>query len=510
METIELKKLRILDETLRNAQQSLWATRMRTKSMLPIAPVMDEAGFDTVCVHAGVSFETTAMYLFEDPWERMRLLRQQMPKTRFDVLVRARNLWGWQSQPYDVQTLYLKTLLRNGVDSFKVFDALNDLRNMEWLIKEGKRLGFKVKGLIGFNESPAHTDEYLANKAREYDRLGVDALILSDSAGVMFPKRVHSALAAIREAIGDLELHFHCHTITGLEKEGCREAIRAGVDVIWTASRPLAYGTSIPSTLDILRMAHEEGRETEVDETRVQEIDDWFYWVAHEEHRAIPEEVRFDPAFYQLYVGHQIPGGMISNMVKQLQDLHLEHRLPEVLEEAYHIRAELGYPHMATPYSQFVGVQAVLNVTTGKRYATVPDALRLYARGAFGRPIQPLDPNVLDILVGDAPLIDSLEGLDAPALPRIRAEHGPFESDEDLLLFLFLNPAAYNNFKKNKTPITWNPRRCPVTALIKELMNLADLESVELERGSLKLALSRTPPDKFSAHPSAGEGTLAN
>ena len=237
-------------------------------------------------------------------------------------------------------------------------------------------------------------------------------------------------------------------------------------------------------------MAREEGREIDVDEKRVQEIDDWFYWVAHQEGRAIPEDVRFDPAFYQRYVGHQIPGGMFSNLVKQLQDLGLEHRLPEVLEEASRVRAELGYPHMSTPFSQFVGVQAVLNVTDGKRYATIPEALRLYARGSFGRPIHPLDPTVLDILVGDAPLIDPLKGLDEPALPRIRAEHGPFESDEDLLLFLFLNPAAYNNFKREKKPITWNPRRCPVTALVKELANRGDLASIEVERGPLKLALS--------------------
>lgn len=488
METT-VKTLRILDETLRNGQQSLWATRMRTRSMLPIAPVMDEAGYDTVCVHAGVSFETAAMYLFEDPWERVRLLRQQMPKTNFDVLVRARNLWGWQSQPYDVQTLYLETLLRNGVDSFKVFDGLNDLRNMEWLIREGRRLGFKVKGLVGFNDSPAHSDQYLAGKAKEFADHGVHALILSDSAGVMFPQRVRSALTAIRAAIGDLELHFHCHTITGLEREGCREAIRAGADVIWTAARPLAYGHAVPSTLDILRMAREEGRRTEVDEKRQAEIDDWFAWVAYEERRPVPEPVRFDPAAYQRYVGHQIPGGMISNMIKQLQDLGLEHRLPEVLEEASRVRAELGYPHMSTPFSQFVGVQAVMNVTSGQRYGTVPEPVRLYARGFFGRPIHPIDPNILDRLTGGAPPMDSLAGLDDPVLPRIRAEHGPFESDEDLLLFLFLHPAAYNNFKKNRTPITWNPRRSPVTALVKELASRRDLDSVEVERGTLRLAL---------------------
>lgn len=486
-----MKKLRFLDETLRNGQQSLWATRMRTESMLPIAPVMDEAGFDEVCVMAGVSFETAAMYLLEDPWERMRLLRQHMPKTRLDVLVRARNLWGWKGQPYDVQELFLRTLLRNGVDSIKVFDGLNDLRNMEWLVKKAKKLGFKVKGLLGYNDTPAHTDEYLARKAGEFVRLGVDALILSDSAGVMFPRRVRSALAAIRAAIGDLEMHFHAHAITGLTRDCCREAIRAGVDVIWTAARPLAWGTSVPSTLDILRLAREEGRETDLDERRLREIDDWFYWVAHEEGKPTPDEVRFDPAFYQQYAGHQIPGGMISNLVKQLQDLGLQHRLQEVLEEASRVRSELGYPHMSTPFSQFVGVQAVLNVMEGRRYATVPESVRLYARGYFGRPIHPLDPNVLDMLVGDAPLLDSLEGMEEPALPGIRAEYGPFDSDEDLLLSLFLNPAAYNNFKQNKKSITWNPRRCPLAALVKELKNRGDLARVELERGPLKLTFAR-------------------
>lgn len=485
-----MKKLRLLDETLRNGQQSLWATRMRTKSMLPIAPVMDRAGFDTVCVMAGVSFETAAMYLFEDPWERIRLLRREMPGARLDALVRARNLWGWRSQPYDVQTLFLETLMRNGVDGFKVFDGLNDLRNMDWLIREGRRLGFKVKGLIGYNDSPAHTDAYLTAKAREFAVHGIDALILSDSAGVMFPERVRSALRGIRGAIGELELHFHSHTITGLSEEGCREAIRAGVDVIWTAARPLAYGTSIPWTMDVVRMAREEGREVDVDESLVEEIDDWFHWVAHEEGRAVPEQVRYDPALYRRYVGHQIPGGMISNLRKQLQDLGLEQRLPEVLEEASRVRAELGYPHMSTPFSQFVGVQAVLNVTEGRRYASVPEAVRLYVRGAFGRPIHPIDPEVLDRVVGDAPMLDSLAGLDEPALPRIRAEHGPFESDEDLLVFLFLHPAAYLGYRENRKPIAWTPRRSPVSALATELLRRTDLAWVEIERGPLKLRLS--------------------
>ncbi|MCL4744253.1 MAG: hypothetical protein KJZ83_02445 [Burkholderiaceae bacterium] len=485
-----MKKLLILDETLRNAQQSLWATRMRTKSMLPIASVMDQAGFDTICVGAGVTFETAAMYLHEDPWERMRLLRREAPRTRFDVLVRARNLWGWRAQPFDVQTLYLETLLRNGVDSFKLFDGLNDMRNMDHLLSEGIRLGFKVKGFVGFNESPAHTDEYLAEKAKEFVQRGVHAIVISDSAGVMRPERARSALTAVRAAIGDLELHFHAHTSTGLGREACRQAIRAGVDVIWTAARPVAWGTALPATRDVIQIAREEGRTVEVDEDRIREIDDWFYWVAHEEGQPVPEELPFDPAHFQSYIGHQIPGGMISNLVKQLQDRWLEKRLPDVLEDASRVRAELGYPHMSTPFSQFVGVQAVMNVIQGERYATPPEALRLYSRGAFGKPIWPLDPNVQDRLTGGAAPIDPLDGLDEPALPKIRAEHGPFESDEDLLLFLFLHPAAYGDFKKNRQPITWSPRPHPVCALVKALAGRTDIASVEIERGPLKVTLS--------------------
>lgn len=486
------KKIKLLDETLRNAQQSLWATRMRTESMLPIAEMIGQAGFDTVCVAAGVTFESAAMFLHEDPWERMRLLHQRMPNTRFDVLVRARNLWGWKAQPYDVQTLFLETLLRNGVDSFKLFDGLNDLRNMDHFLSEGRRLGFKVKGFVGFNESPAHTDAYLAAKAKEFIDRGVHALVLSDSPGVMKPERAFSALSAVREAIGDTELHFHCHTTAGLGREACRQAIRADVDVIWTAARPLAWGTALPSARAIAEMARNEGCEVDVDDAVLEEIDDWFYWVAHKYGKPVPEEKPFDPAFYQSYVGHQIPGGMISNLQQQLKDRGLEDRLPEVLEEAARVRQELGYPHMSTPFSQFVGVQAVMNVIQGERYASPPEALQLYARGAFGETIASMDQNIRDRLSGGEGPIDPLEGLDEPVLPKIRAEYGPFESDEDLLLFLFLHPAAYEDFRKNRKPIVSKSRPHPVACLAEDLMARDDLGSVDISCGKdVSLSLSR-------------------
>ncbi|MCB1427488.1 MAG: hypothetical protein R3D65_13880 [Zhengella sp.] len=477
------RKIKLLDETLRNAQQSLWATRMRTESMLPIADTIGRAGFDTVCVAAGVSFETAAMFLHEDPWERMRLLKRRMPDTRFDVLVRARNLWGWKAQPYDVQTLFLQTLMRNGVDSFKLFDGLNDLRNMDYFLGEGRRLGFDVKVLLGWNESPAHTDAYLAAKSREIAEREVDGLILSDSPGVMTPERAKSSVAAVRGAIGDMDLHFHCHTTGGLGRGACREAIRAGANVIWTAARPLAWGSALPWAGDIVEMAREEGFEVDVDDAALAEIDDWFYWVTYQEGRKPSEEKPFDPAFYQSYVGHQIPGGMISNLVQQLKDRGLEDRLPEVLEEAGRVRRELGYPHMSTPFSQFVGVQAVMNVIQGERYANPPDALRIYARGGFGQTIAEMDQDVRDRLANGLPEIDPLEGLDEPLIPKIRAEHGPFESDEDLLTFLFLHPAAYQDYRANRKPIIDRPRLHPVVYLAEELMARKNLSQVEVALG---------------------------
>lgn len=486
------RKIRLLDETLRNAQQSLWATRMRSESMIPIADVIGRAGFDMVCVAAGVTFETAAMYLHEDPWERMRLLHRQMPDMPLDVLIRARNLWGWKAQPFDVQTLFLETLMRNGVTSFKVFDSLDDMRNVDHLISEGRRLGFHVKGFVGFNESPAHTDDYLVGKARQLVERGVHAFVLSDSPGVMRPDRAYSALAAIRSAIGDgMDLHFHCHTTSGLGRAACRQAIRAGVDVIWTAARPLAWGSALPAARDMVEMAREEGCEIDMDEDALARIDDWFTWIAYKEGKPIPEEKPFDPACYQSYVGHQIPGGMISNLVQQLRDRGLEDRLPEVLEEAGRIRAELGYPHMSTPYSQFVGVQAVMNVIQGERYANPPEALRLYARGAFGAPIAEMDANVRDRLSEGLPVIDPLDGLDEPILPRIRAEYGPFSSDEDLLLFLFLHPAAYRDFKANRKPISVRPRPHPAACLAEELLSRKSIASAEITNGAdLSLSVS--------------------
>lgn len=485
-----MKPLKILDESLRMGQQALWATRMKTKWMLPIAPVMDAAGFYQVAAMAPVSFETAAMYLYENPWERLRLLRKHMPNTDFDFLVRSRNVVGWFLKPNDVVELFLKTLSKAGVHSIKVFDGLNDFRNIAFHVQVGKELGFHVKGLLTFAVSPVHTDDYYVAKARELATLGVDAVVIADPCGSMLPERARTLVGRVRAALPAMELHFSTHPNSGVSTPCYREAIRQGIDVLWGACTPLANGHSFPPHATIVQLARDEGRSVDLDERRLQEIDDWFYWAAYQENRPCHEPAEFDPVGYEKTIKHQIPGGMMSNLESQLASVGMSHRLPEVLEEAGRVRAELGYPVMVTPFSQFVGVQATLNVVTGERYSSFPQEMALYCRGYYGQSPGPIDPNVLDRVVGDQPLIDPTAHYHDKMVDKTRAERGPL-SDEELLTTLFLNPTALETFNKNRKPIEWDPSaRIPLLALLKELGKRPRLRMVDVRSGNLRVGLA--------------------
>ena len=486
-----MKKLGILDESLRMGQQALWATRMKTKWMLPIAPVMDAAGFSQVAAMAPVSFETAAMYLYEDPWERLRLLRRHMPRTRFDFLVRSRNVVGWSPKSNDVVELFLKTLSKIGILGIKVFDGLNDYRNVAYHIQAGRELGLHVKALLNFAVSPVHTDDYCVAKARELASLGVDAIVIADACGAMLPERARSLIGRIRAALPEMELHFSTHPNSGVSTPCYREAIRQGIDVLWGASTPLANGHSFPPHATIVQLAREEGRAVDLDEHCLAQMDDWFYWAAYQEKRPCHEPDEFDPIAYEQTIRHQIPGGMMSNLESQLAGVGMAHRLPEVLEEAGRVRAELGYPVMVTPFSQFVGVQATLNVVTGERYSSVPREMALYCRGYYGQSPGPIDPNVLDKVVGDQPMIDPTAYYHDKMVDKARTERGPL-SDEELLTAIFLNPTALETFNKNRKPIEWDPSaRMPLLALLKELGKRPRLRRVEVRCGKLRVALSR-------------------
>ena len=486
-----MKQLRVLDESLRMGQQALWATRMKTKWMLPIAPVMDAAGFYQVAAMAPVSFETAAMYLHENPWERLRLLRRHMPRTQFDFLVRSRNVVGWFPKPNDVVELFLKTLRKIGIHSIKVFDGLNDYRNVAFHMQVGRELGFHVKGLLNFAVSPVHTDDYFIAKARELESLGVDAIVIADACGAMLPERARALIGRVRAELPEIELHFSTHPNSGVSTPCYREAIRQGIDVLCGASTPLANGHSFPPHATIVQLAREEGRSIALDERCLEEMDDWFSWAAYQENRPVHEPDEFDPVAYEKTIAHQIPGGMMSNLESQLASVGMAHRLPEVLEEAGRVRAELGYPVMVTPFSQFVGVQATLNVVTGDRYSSVPREMSLYCRGYYGQSPGPIDPNVMDRVVGDQPLIDPTAYYHEKMVDKARAERGPL-SDEELLTAIFLNPIALDTFNRNRKPIEWDPgARVPLVALLKELGRRPRLRRVDVSCGNLRVSLGR-------------------
>jgi oxaloacetate decarboxylase alpha subunit len=479
------------DETFRTAPQSLWATRMKTETMLGIAPTMDEAGFTKACVTSAAAFETAVMYLYEDPWERLHLLRKLMPTTPLNFFIRSRNLMGWQMFPNDVVELFLTCIQRTGIEWVEVFDGLNDLSIIEWHFRVAKKLGLKTTGHISYNESPVHTDEYFTEKAREYVRLGVDVVDLSDPCGVLLPERLRSLISTVREALdGKAQLAFFAHSSTGLSGACYAEAMEGGIDILKTVTLPLAYGYSLPAAIDMLHLARQKGITVRVNQQRLREIDDYFYWSAYKENKPLGQPVAFKPVEYKKFAAHQIPGGMMSNLENQLSELGLLHKMPEVLEEAARVRQELGYPVMVTPFSQLVGVQAVFNVVEGQRYRTVPQELRLYVRGAYGRPAAPIDPNVIDpILAGDdTEPIDPSEGFQEPLVSKVRAEQGPFQSDEQLLLAIFNTRETMEKFYQHRKTIELHPPvQKPLAFLVGELANRRDIKMVNIEKGDLRV-----------------------
>lgn len=486
--------LGFVDETFRDGPQSLWATRMKTESMLYAAQMVNRSGFAKVCVASGASFETAVKFLREDPFERVRLLNDYMPDTAIDILIRSRNLFGWERYPDEVIALLFKCLQKAGTKTIKVFDGLNDIENIEAAFRIGKQLGLKTSGFLAFSISPVHTDEHFALKTRELMAAGVDSITMGDASGLLTGERTRSLIAALKaETQGRIPIEFLAHHTMGLAHESYREAMLAGVSTVTTAATPLANGESLPSTLDILAIADELGIETALDVDAIRRTDDYFQWVAYQEQHRIEPPVRFDPARFHAFVGHQIPGGMISNFRNQLRELGLIHRLDEVLEEASRIRMELGYPIMVTPFSQFVGVQATFNIIQGERYKTVPNELYLYALGHYGKPPGPIDQNVMDRILGSQDRANAPPKLDFDALilNDFRKEHGPFRSDEDLLLTLFYGDKQVKAMHKERKIFTGLPTiHTPLRALLEELSRNTTLSTLKFERSNMRFSIN--------------------
>jgi oxaloacetate decarboxylase alpha subunit len=407
---------------------------MTTAMMLPMAPVLDRAGFEAIDLVGGAVFDVCVRSLREDPWERMRIMSRAITRTPLIVVTRAQSLFTFEFFPDDVVELTARRIAANGIRYVTPYDALNDMRNMEVPVRASRGAGLYVAGGVVFTVSPVHTDEYYARKARELVALGVDAVFVKDPSGLLTPDRVGTLIPALRGAIGGTRLELHTHCLTGLGPLCALEAIRLGIDAVHTATAPLAHGAAHPPTEWVAANARRLGAEVPVDVDTLAPVARYVRYVAAREGKPLGQVAEYDPFHYE----HQVPGGMISNLRSQLADLGISHRLDEILEEAARVRRELGYPIIVSPFAQFVITQAVLNVVGGERYATVPDEVRKYALGHYGELAAPVDPDVLDrVARSDQPVTARPGALLPPGLERIRRERGPFATEDDLLLAAF-------------------------------------------------------------------------
>jgi len=480
-------RLKFTDETFRDGPQSVWANRMRTASMLDAAPILDDCGFDRINLISGSAFETAVVYLYEDPWERLHHLRKRIKKTDTIILVRGRNLFGWKRYSDDVVELFMRRLKQIGIDWVLIFDALNDVSNVEFHVRCAKKLGMGVLGYVTYSISPAHTPEHFVEKSKEFIACGADGIVFGDASGLLTPETARENLTALRRALPDTILEFSGHDATGLSKLCYQEGIDAGIDGVYSAARPLAYGESIPATLDLKAMAEGSGRQTQLNDENLRRIDDHFMWVAYQEGRPLSRKITPNDENFRTFAHHQVPGGMMSHLVSQLKNLNLIDRLDEVLEETGRVREEMGYPVMVTPFSQLVTVQATFNVLEGKRYHTVPEELRLYMRGHYGQSPGQIDQNILDRVIGNEDRIDSSAVYGREMLPEFVAENGPYDSDEILLLELFNSKVVIQKYRANQKPVSRGDVPSPLYGLVQEIAKRPGISKVAVNKGSLRL-----------------------
>lgn len=439
-------KLKITDTTLRDGHQSLWATRMRTADMLPVLEKLDQVGYHSLEVWGGATFDVCLRYLGEDPWERLRTIKKHVRRTPLQMLLRGQSLVGYQHYPDDVVEAFTGRAVENGVDIIRIFDALNDLRNFEVPVRAAKKAGAHVQAAVVYTVSPVHTTDHYLEVAGQLAQMGADSICIKDMAGLLSPYAAFELVKLLKERI-NLPVQLHSHFVGGLALAAYLKAAEAGVDVVDTSSLPLAFGASQPPVETVVRALRGSPRDTGLDLALLFEIAAYFEDLR--KRLGYPRGVTrlTDMRVFE----HQVPGGMISNLVSQLEEQKALARLPEVLAEIPRVRAELGYPPLVTPTSQIVGIQAVLNVLSGERYKLIPGEVRTYAQGLYGRPPAPLDPGVAARILGEEKPIDCRPAdLIPPKMDRIREEIKDLaESEEDVISYA-LFPQVARKFLENR------------------------------------------------------------
>ncbi len=435
-----MREIHFMDTTLRDAHQSLLATRMKTSEMLPVLGEMDEIGYSAFEMWGGATFDSCLRYLNEDPWERLKIIRKNVKKTKLQMLLRGQNILGYSNYPDDVLELFIRKMIEDGIDIVRVFDALNDPRNLEKSIEFAKKYGAHVQGAISYTVSPVHTIEKYIDFAKKIVNMGIDSICIKDMAGLLTAPMAYALVKELKKNFS-LPVEVHSHFTSGLADSAYWAAIEAGADVIDTATSALAYGTSQPAVEPFV-MALRDSKEFSVNLNmeKINHVNEHFIKV-RASHKA--DDVAMTTIDSRIFSA-QVPGGMLSNLVSQLRAQNALDKYDDVMKEIPQVREDLGFPPLVTPTSQIVGVQAVLNVLNGERYKMVTKETKNYVKGMYGKPPAPISDEIIKKILGNEKPIDvrPADLLD-PALDKAKKEIGDLaQNDEDLLSYVLFPQIA--------------------------------------------------------------------
>ncbi len=445
-----MAKVKITETVLRDSHQSLIATRMKTEEMLPILSEMDKVGYYSLEAWGGATFDACLRFLNEDPWDRLRKIRSEVKNTKLQMLFRGQNILGYRHYADDVVEYFVQKSIANGIDILRIFDALNDPRNLKTAINATKKEGGHVQAVLSYTTSPVHNNEYFANYARQLEEMGADSICLKDMAGLLLPYDAYELVKAIKSKTS-LPVQLHTHYTSGLASMTVLKAVEAGCDIVDCAISPMALGTSQPPTEAIVATLAGTEYDTGLDLAQLDKITRYFTPLREK----YLKSGLMDPKVLQVNINtllYQIPGGMYSNLISQLKNAGKSELLNEVLEEVPRVRADAGYVPLVTPTSQIVGTQAVMNVLTGQRYKMVTNEFKGILRGDYGQTPAPIDPEFRRSIIGTTEYKTYRPADDlAPELDKLRSEIAQYiEQDEDVLSYALFEQVATKFFEARK------------------------------------------------------------
>lgn len=445
------QKVKICETVLRDSHQSLIATRMTTEEMLPILPAIDEAGYHAIECWGGATFDACMRFLNEDPWQRLRVIRDNVKNTKLQMLFRGQNILGYRHYADDVVEYFVQKSIANGIDIIRIFDALNDPRNLKTAIDATKREKGHVQAALSYTTGPVFSNEYFAKYAKQLEEMGADSICIKDMAGLLTPYDAYDLVKAIK-AVCRIPVELHTHYTAGLASMTALKAIEAGCDIIDTAISPMALGTSQPPTEPIVATLQGTPYDTGLDLGKLDVVSKYFTTL-REKYIASGQ---LDPKVLKVNINtllYQVPGGMLSNLISQLKQAGRSDLLNAVLEEVPRVRADAGYPPLVTPSSQIVGTQAVFNVLTGERYKSVTKEFKGLVRGDYGKTPVEIDPSFRKKIIGDeAPVVGRPADALKPELERLRSEIADkMTQDEDVLSYALFDKVALKFFEQRDT-----------------------------------------------------------